>query len=292
MKAVKVVEDEKQELQQALQSEKEKGKILLSQKDEQIEFYKDLKTKMSTKMVGETLEQHCEIQFNQLRATAFKNAYFEKDNDAKTGSKGDYIYKECDENGVEIISIMFEMKNEMDTTATKHKNEDFFKELDKDRTEKKCEYAVLVSLLESDSDLYNAGIVDVSYKYDKMYVVRPQCFIPIITLLRNAAMNALTYKQELSVARNQNIDITNFEDNLMRFKDDFGRNCKLAHEHFEKAIEEIDKTIRDLEKVKKELLGSDKNLLTATNKVESVSVKKLTKDNPTMQAMFRELNDD
>ena len=292
MKAVKVVEDEKQELEQALQSEKEKGKILLSQKDEQIEFYKDLKTKMSTKMVGETLEQHCEIQFNQLRATAFKNAYFEKDNDAKTGSKGDYIYKECDENGVEIISIMFEMKNEMDTTATKHKNEDFFKELDKDRTEKKCEYAVLVSLLESDSDLYNAGIVDVSYKYDKMYVVRPQCFIPIITLLRNAALNALTYKQELAIVRNQDIDITNFEDNLLKFKDDFGKNYQRAHDHFDKAIAEIDKTIANLEKVKSELLGSDKQLRIATNKVDDVSVKKLIKDNPTMQAKFRELNTD
>ncbi len=290
MEAVKVVEDEKHELEQELQSEKDKGKVLLAEKDKQIEFYKDLKTKMSTKMVGETLEQHCEIQFNQLRATAFKNAYFEKDNDAKTGSKGDYIYKETDENGVEIISIMFEMKNEMDTTATKHKNEDFFKELDKDRNEKKCEYAVLVSLLESDSELYNAGIVDVSYKYDKMYVVRPQCFIPIITLLRNAAMNALTYKQELAIVRNQDIDITNFEDNLMKFKDDFGKNYQRAHDHFDKAIEEIDKTIQHLEKVKKELQGSDNQLRIATNKVEDVSVKKLTKDNPTMQAKFKELN--
>ena len=289
MKAVKAVEDEKQELQQELQSEKDKGKILLDEKDKQIEFYKDLKTKMSTKMVGETLEQHCEIQFNQLRATAFKNAYFEKDNDIKTGSKGDYIYKECDENGVEIISIMFEMKNEMDTTASKHKNEDFFKELDKDRKEKKCEYAVLVSLLESDSELYNAGIVDVSYKYDKMYVVRPQCFIPIITLLRNAAMNALSYKQELAIVRNQDIDITNFEDNLMKFKDDFSRNYNIAHDHFDKAIDEIDKTIQHLEKVKRELLGSDNQLRIANNKVDEVSVKKLTKDNPTMQAKFKEL---
>lgn len=290
MEAVKVVEDEKHELEQELINEKEKGKILLSQKDEQIQFYKDLKTKMSTKMVGETLEQHCEIQFNQLRATAFKNAYFEKDNDARSGSKGDYIYKECDENGVEIISIMFEMKNEMDTTATKHKNEDFFKELDKDRNEKKCEYAVLVSLLESDNELYNAGIVDVSYKYEKMYVVRPQCFIPIITLLRNAALNALTYKQELAVVRNQDIDITNFEDNLMKFKEDFGRNYSLAHDHFDKAIDEIDKTIQHLEKVKKELLGSDNQLRIANNKVDEVSVKKLTKDNPTMQAKFKEIN--
>ena len=201
MEAVKKVEDEKRDLEGKLTQEKDTRQLLLAQKDEQIAYYKDLKTRMSTKMVGETLEQHCEIQFNQLRATAFKNAYFEKDNDARTGSKGDYIYRECDENDVEIISIMFEMKNEMDETATKHKNEDFFKELDKDRREKKCEYAVLVSLLEADSELYNGGIVDVSYKYDKMYVVRPQCFIPIITLLRNAAMNALIYKQELEVVR-------------------------------------------------------------------------------------------
>ena len=280
---------EKHELENALNQEKEKGKILLEQKEKEVEFYKDLKTKMSTKMVGETLEQHCEIQFNQLRATAFKNAYFEKDNDARSGSKGDYIYRETDENGVEIISIMFEMKNEMDETATKHKNEDFFKELDKDRNEKKCEYAVLVSLLESDSDLYNAGIVDVSYKYDKMYVVRPQCFIPIITLLRNAALNALTYKQELAVVRNQDIDISNFEDSLMKFKDDFSRNYEIAHNHFDKAIDEIDKTIQHLEKVKKELLGSDNQLRIANSKVDDVTVKKLTKNNPTMKAKFDEL---
>lgn len=288
MEAVKVVEDAKNEIQNTLNNEREKNKLAIEQKDEQIAYYKDLKSKMSTKMVGETLEQHCEIQFNQLRMTAFKNAYFEKDNDAKTGSKGDYIYRECDENGVEIISIMFEMKNEMDTTATKHKNEDFFKELDKDRTEKNCEYAVLVSLLENDNELYNAGIVDVSYRYDKMYVVRPQCFIPIITLLRNAAMNALTFKQELVAVRNQNIDISNFEDNLMKFKDDFGRNYELAHSHFDKAIDEIDKTIDHLQKVKKELQGSDNQLRIATHKVEDVSVKKLTKDNPTMRAMFEE----
>ena len=289
MEAVKKVEDEKKDLENKLAQEKDKAKILLDQKDEQIEYYKDLKTRMSTKMVGETLEQHCEIQFNQLRPTAFKNAYFEKDNDIKTGSKGDYIYRECDENGVEIISIMFEMKNQLDETQTKHKNEDFFKELDKDRKEKNCEYAVLVSLLESDSELYNAGIVDVSYKYDKMYVVRPQCFIPIITLLRNAAMNALSYKQELAVVRNQDIDISNFEDNLMKFKDDFSRNYDLAHSHFDKAIEEIDKTIQHLEKVKKELQGSDNQLRIANNKVDEVSVKKLTKGNPTMQAKFEEL---
>ena len=301
LEAVKKVEDEKhalensfneknRELESALLQEKEKGKVLLEQKEKEVEFYKDLKTRMSTKMVGETLEQHCEIQFNQLRATAFKNAYFEKDNDARTGSKGDYIYRECDENGVEIISIMFEMKNEMDETATKHKNEDFFKELDKDRKEKNCEYAVLVSMLESDSELYNAGIVDVSYKYDKMYVVRPQCFIPMITLLRNAAMNALMYKQELATVKNQDIDISNFEDSLMKFKDDFSRNYDIAHKHFDNAIDEIDKTIQHLEKVKKELLGSDNQLRIANSKVEDVSVKKLTKNNPTMKAKFEELN--
>ena len=289
MEAVKSLEEEKKALENRLSAEKEKNAAIIKEKDTQIEFYKDLKTKMSTKMVGETLEQHCELQFNQLRATAFRNAYFEKDNDARTGSKGDYIYRECDENGTEIISIMFEMKNEMDTTATKHKNEDFFKELDKDRNEKKCEYAVLVSLLETDNELYNAGIVDVSYKYNKMYVVRPQCFIPIITLLRNAAMNALSYKQELAVVRNQNIDISTFEDSLMQFKDDFGRNYKIAHDHFDKAIDEIDKTIDHLQKVKKELQGSDNQLRIANNKVEDVTVKKLTKDNPTMKAKFEEL---
>lgn len=289
MEAVKKVEDEKKNLEIQLTQEKDREKILLEQKDEQIAYYKDLKTKMSTKMVGETLEQHCEIQFNQLRATAFRNAYFEKDNDARTGSKGDYIYRETDANGVEIISIMFEMKNEMDETATKHKNEDFYKELEKDRREKNCEYAVLVSMLESDSELFNAGIVDVSYKYDKMYVVRPQCFIPIITLLRNAAMNALSYKQELAVVRSQNIDISNFEENLMNFKDDFGRNYDIAHTHFDKAIDEIDKTIDHLQKVKRELQGSDDQLRIANNKVDDISIKKLTKDNPTMQAMFEEL---
>lgn len=289
MEAVKKVEDEKKDLETQLTQEKDREKILLEQKDEQIAYYKDLKTKMSTKMVGETLEQHCEIQFNQLRATAFRNAYFEKDNDARTGSKGDYIYRETDANGVEVISIMFEMKNEMDETATKHKNEDFYKELDKDRREKNCEYAVLVSMLESDSELFNAGIVDVSYKYDKMYVVRPQCFIPIITLLRNAAMNALSYKQELTVVRNQNIDISNFEENLMNFKDNFGRNYDIAHTHFDKAIDEIDKTIDHLQKVKRELQGSDNQLRIANNKVDDISIKKLTKDNPTMQAMFEEL---
>lgn len=289
MEAVKEAEDKTHDLEKDLLNEKENTKILLAEKDVQIEFYKDLKTKMSTKMIGETLEQHCEIQFNQIRATAFRNSYFEKDNDARTGSKGDYIFREEDEYGNEIVSIMFEMKNENDTTATKHKNEDFFKELDKDRKEKKCEYAVLVSLLEADSELYNAGIVDVSYKYDKMYVVRPQCFIPIITLLRNAALNALAYKQELADVKNQNIDISNFEESLLKFKNDFGRNYELAHNHFDKAIEEIDKTIHNLEKVKAELLGSDKQLRIATNKVEDVTVKKLTRDNPTMQAKFKAL---
>ena len=289
MEAVKTVEDEKRDLEHKLAEEKSKEELLLKQKDDQIAYYKDLKARMSTKMIGETLEQHCEEEFNKLRATAFRNAYFEKDNDARTGSKGDFIYRECDENGVEIISIMFEMKNEMDTTATKHKNEDFFKELDKDRREKNCEYAVLVSLLESDSELYNAGIVDVSYRYDKMYVVRPQCFIPIIPLLRNAAMNALSYKQELELVRNQDIDVSNFEENLLKFKNDFTRNYDIAHSHFDKAIEEIDKTIQHLEKVKKELLGSDNQLRIATGKVEDVSVKKLTKNNPTMQAKFESL---
>lgn len=292
MEAVQKVEEEKRDLESQLTHEKDKGKLLLEQKDEQIAYYKDLKTKMSTKMVGETLEQHCEIQFNQLRATAFRNAYFEKDNDAKSGSKGDYIYRETDENGVELISIMFEMKNEMDETATKHKNEDFYKELDKDRKQKNCEYAVLVSLLESDNELFNAGIVDVSYKYEKMYVVRPQCFIPIITLLRNAAMNAMEYKQELAVVRNQNIDISNFEENLMNFKNDFSRNYEIAHSHFDKAVDEIDKTIQHLEKVKKELLGSDNQLRIANNKVDEVSIKKLTKGNITMQEKFENLKKD
>ena len=292
MEAVQKVEEEKRDLESQLTHEKDKGKLLLEQKDEQIAYYKDLKTKMSTKMVGETLEQHCEIQFNQLRATAFRNAYFEKDNDAKSGSKGDYIYRETDENGVELISVMFEMKNEMDETATKHKNEDFYKELDKDRKQKNCEYAVLVSMLESDNELFNAGIVDVSYKYEKMYVVRPQCFIPIITLLRNAAMNAMEYKQELAVVRNQNIDISDFEEKLMNFKSDFSRNYDIAPSRFNKAVDEIDKTIQHLEKVKKELLGSDNQLRIANNKVDEVSIKKLTKGNITMQEKFENLKKD
>lgn len=289
LEAVKVVEDAKRDVESELEQERSKGRLLLEQKDEQIAYYKDLKARMSTKMVGETLEQHCEIEFNRLRPTAFQNAYFEKDNDARSGSKGDYIYRETDEQGIEIISIMFEMKNEMDETATKHKNEDFFKELDKDRREKNCEYAVLVSLLENDNELYNSGIVDVSYRYNKMYVVRPQCFIPMITLLRNAAMSALQYKRELAVVRSQDIDISNFEDSLYRFKEDFSRNYELAHSHYDKAIEEIDKTIQHLEKVKRELQGSDNQLRIANNKVDEVSVKKLTKGNPTMQAKFEDL---
>lgn len=262
----------------------------LKGKDELIDYYKDFKARQSTKMVGESLEQHCEIEFNKLRATGFKNAYFEKDNDAKSGSKGDYIYRESDENGVEIISIMFEMKNEMDTTTTKHKNADFFKELDKDRNEKNCEYAILVSLLETDNELYNSGIVDVSYKYNKMYVIRPQFFIPMITLLRNAALNSSKYKQELLQVRNQNIDITNFEQNLLDFKDSFSKNYQHAHDRFIDAIKEIDNSIDHLQKIKENLTKSDNHLRSANNKIEGVSIKKLTKRNPTMQAKFAELN--
>lgn len=263
----------------------------LKAKDETIEFYKDLKTRMSTKMVGETLEQHCEIEFNKLRATGFQNAYFEKDNDARTGSKGDYIFKESTADGIEFISIMFEMKNEMDTTATKKKNEDFFKELDKDRREKNCEYAVLVSLLESDNELYNSGIVDVSYKYEKMYVIRPQFFIPMITLLRNAAFNSIRYRQELALVRSQNIDITHFEEDMNDFKDKFSRNYRLASEKFKKAIDEIDKTISHLQKTKDALLSSENNLRLANNKAEELSIKKLTRNNPTMAAKFAELKE-
>ena len=263
----------------------------LKLKDEEIDRLKDLKSKLSTKMVGETLEQHCQTEFNRLRATAFRNAYFEKDNDAHTGSKGDYIYRENDDDGNEIISIMFEMKNENETTATKHKNEDFFKELDKDRKEKSCEYAVLVTLLEADSELYNTGIVDVSYKYDKMYVIRPQFFIPMITLLRNAALNSLEYKQELAVVRNQNIDITHFEENMENFKQSFARNYELASKKFSTAIEEIDKTIAHLQKTKEALLSSENNLRLANNKAEDLSIKRLTRGNPTMAAKFAELEE-
>lgn len=267
-----------------------KGK--LTEKDEQINFYKDLKAKQSTKMLGETLEQHCEIAFNQIRPTGFQNAYFEKDNDARTGSKGDFIFREETDNGVEFISIMFEMKNEMDTTATKKKNEDFFKELDKDRNEKGCEYAVLVSLLESDSDYYNSGIVDVSHKYPKMYVVRPQFFIPIITLLRNAAKNSAHYREQLVEVQNQNIDISNFEEQMIAFKDSFGKNVMWASERFSDAIKNIDDTIKLLTKMRENLTLSEKHLNTANNKAQDLSIKKLTKDNPTMIAKFAELKND
>jgi len=306
--AVKRIEKERDELANKIQN-KELEKQLLEKnlvekysaeikakdeiikiKDQEIDFRKDLKQKLSTKMLGETLEQHCEIEFNKLRATAFPKSYFEKDNDTKTGSKGDYIYKENDEFGNEIISIMFEMKNEGDETATKKKNEDFFKELDKDRTEKKCEYAVLVSLLEADSELYNAGIVDVSHKYPKMYVVRPQFFIPIITLLRNAAMNSMQYKAELAQMRNENIDITNFEESINIFKESFAKNYEMAARKFKTAIEEIDKTIDHLQKTKEALLSSVNNLRLANNKADDLTIKKLTKGNPTMIAKFNELN--
>lgn len=275
----------------ALQVQNLKGNFdaLLKAKDVEISFYKDLKSKMSTKMVGETLEQHCEIEFNKLRSTAFPHAYFEKDNDARTGSKGDYIFRENTDEGIEFISIMFEMKNEMDTTSTKHKNEDFFKELDKDRQEKGCEYAVLVSLLESDSELYNSGIVDVSYRYPKMYVVRPQFFIPIITLLRNAALNSVQYRRQLAEYKEQNIDISKFEDDMNDFKERFGQNYQRASDKFKKAIEEIDKTIDHLQKTKEALLSSENNLRLANNKAQDLSVKRLTKNNPTMAKKFAEL---
>ena len=257
----------------------------LKEKDEQIDYYKDFKARQSTKMVGESLEQHCLTQFNSLRMTAFPTAYFEKDNDAKGGSKGDFIFRESME-GTEFISIMFEMKNEMDETATKHKNEDFFKELDKDRREKKCEYAVLVSLLEMDNELYNNGIVDVSYRYEKMYVIRPQFFIPMITLLRNAALNSLQYRQELEIAKNQQLDIANFEENMNAFKQGFGRNYEIASKKFKTAIDEIDKTITHLQKTKDALLSSENQLRLANNKAEDLSIKKLTKNAPSVRKMF------
>jgi len=263
---------------------------IIKMKDDEISWRKDMKLKLSTKMIGETLEQHCETEFNKLRATAFQKAYFEKDNDVKSGSKGDFIYKETDEDGNEIISIMFEMKNEGDETTTKKRNEDFLKELDKDRNEKKCEYAVLVTLLEAESELYNSGIVDVSHKYDKMYVVRPQFFIPIITLLRNAAMNSLKYKAELELVRNQNIDITNFEENMIEFKEGFARNYDLASRKFKTAIEEIDKTIDHLQKTKDALLSSENNLRLANNKAEDLTIKKLTRGNSTMTKKFEDLS--
>lgn len=268
---------------------KEKYKRELEQKDEQIAYYKDFKARLSTKMVGESLEIHCENEFNKIRTTAFPNAQFYKDTDIRTGSKGDFIYKETDENGNEIISIMFDMKNEQDLTATKKRNEDFFKELDKDRNEKNCEYAVLVSLLEMDNELYETGIVDVSYKYPKMYVVRPQCFITIITLLRNAAMKSQEVKNELALIRNQNIDITNFEENIQKFKEGFAKNYKLASNHFQNAIDEIDKTISHLQKVKDSLTSSERQLRIANDKAEDLTIKKLVKNNPTMAKKFEDL---
>jgi hypothetical protein len=277
------------ELQVQVSSIKDRYSHELKTRDEEIVRLKDMKVKLSTKMVGETLEQHCETEFNKLRATAFPRAYFEKDNDAKTGSKGDYIYREHDEHGNEIVSIMFEMKNENETTATKHKNDDFLKELDKDRLEKKCEYAVLVSLLELESELYNVGIVDMSYKYPKMYVVRPQFFIQIITLLRNASMNALTYKAELALVKSQNVDITQFEDKLNTFKEGFARNYDLASRKFTTAIDEIDNTIKHLQKTKEALVSWEDNYRLANKKLEDVTIKKLTRGNPTMTAKFAEI---
>ena len=282
---------QKQEGELQAQSLKNEYSGMLKLKDEQIEQLKDFKAKQSTKMVGESLERHCSDEFNKIRMTAFPNAYFEKDNEAVENTKGDFIFREAAEDGTEFISIMFEMKNESDTTATKHKNEDFFDKLDKDRKKKKCEYAVLVSTLEADSELYNSGIVDVSYRYEKMYVVRPQMFITIITLLRNAALNSLKYQRELAIVRNQQIDIQNFEENMNTFKEQFGRNYRLASEKFRKAIDEIDKTIDHLQKTKDALLGSENNLRLANGKAEDLTIKKLTKNAPSVREMFEELND-
>lgn len=284
------LETDKKESQLKEQSLKEQYEEKLKFKEEEIAHYKDFKARMSTKMIGESLEQHCETEFNKFRAAGFQNAYFEKDNDAKSGSKGDYIFRDFSGDGTEYISIMFEMKNEMEDTATKKKNEDFLKELDKDRNQKNCEYAVLVSLLEPDSDLYNSGIVDMSHKYPKMYVIRPQFFIPMITLLRNAAINSLQYKHELAVIKNQNIDISNFEADMNDFKEKFSRNYRLASEKFHKAIDEIDKTIEHLQKTKEALLSSENNLRLANNKAEDLSIKRLTSKNPTMAAKFAQLN--
>lgn len=278
------------EYENKMASREDVYKLELQRKEDAIAYYKDLKARMSTKMVGETLEQHCEIEFEKLRATAFQQSTFSKDNDASSGSRGDYIYRETDEDGNEIISIMFEMKNEGDETATKKKNEDFLKELDKDRNEKKCEYAVLVTLLEAENELYNTGIVDVSHRYPKMYVVRPQLFIPIITLLRNAAVNSLKYKSELALVRAQNIDITNFEESINQFKEGFARNYDLASRKFKTAIEEINKTIDHLQKTKEALLSSENNLRLANNKAKDLTIKRLTHGNPTMKAKFDELN--
>ena len=304
--SVESVQKERDELRAALQraglekdlAEKaltERYEMQIRDRDEAIERLRDMKARLSTKMLGETLEQHCEVTFNQIRATAFPNAFFEKDTDARTGSKGDYIFRDFDvsdpANPIEIVSIMFEMKNEADTTATKKRNEDFFKELDKDRSEKGCEYAVLVSLLESDSELYNTGIVDVSHRYPKMYVIRPQFFLPMITLLRNAALNSLRYRQELAVVKAQNIDITNFEAELEGFKDAFANNYDLAARRFQTAIDEIDKSIDHLQKTKEALLGADRNLRLANDKAQNVTIKRLTRGNPTMKAKFDELSD-
>lgn len=300
MNAVSTVERQRDELQNSLeraqlekqlseQSLRERFEIQIRDRDDAIERLRDMKAKLSTKMVGETLEIHCETEFNRLRATAFPRSQFEKDNDARSGSKGDYIFREFDDSGTEVVSIMFEMKNECDTTATKKKNEDFLKELDKDRQEKGCEYAILVSLLESDSELYNTGIVDMSHRYPKMFVIRPQFFIPMITLLRNAAMNSVQYKNELAVVRAQNIDITNFESELDSFKTGFARNYELASKKFKTAIEEIDKTIDHLYKTKEALLGSENNLRLANRKAEDLTVKKLTRNNPTMAQKFADL---
>jgi hypothetical protein len=298
--AVSVVEKERDEVKNSLvqttyekqlaeQSLKDKYETQLKDRDDMIERLKDLKARLSTKMVGETLEQHCETEFNRIRAAAFPRAYFEKDNDARSGSKGDYIFRDLDESGTEIVSIMFEMKNENDHTATKSKNEDFLKELDKDRTEKKCEYAVLVSLLEPDSELYNTGVVDVFHRFPKMYVVRPQFFLTIITLLRNAAMKSLEYKKELALVKAQTVDITNFENELETFKNGFARNFELASKRFHTAIEEIDKSIDHLQKTKEALLGTDRNLRLANDKAQDVTIKKLTRGNQTMKDKFSEL---
>ena len=299
--AIGKVEKERDEFANKLQSKDTEAKLLesslkdkyeaeLRSKDEMIAYYKDMKAKLSTKMVGETLEQHCEYEFNRLRATAFKNAYFEKDNDAAGGTKGDYIYREKDESDTEIISIMFEMKNEGDETATKHKNEDFLAKLDSDRKKKNCEYAVLVTLLESENELYNGGIVDMSHKYPKMYVIRPQFFIPIISVLRNAALNSMLYKNELATVRAQSIDITNFEENMEDFKSAFGKNYELAGRRFSEAIDGINKTIKQLEKTKTALVSSENNLRLANEKAQDLSIKKLTRGNPTMIAKFEELD--
>ena len=287
LKDLQYANTEKQLIEKSL---KEKYDIQINDRDETIERLRDLKTKLSTKMVGETLEEHCHTEFNKLRSTAFSRSYFEKDNDSRTGSKGDYIFREKDESGVEVVSIMFEMKNESDETATKKKNEDFLKELDKDRNEKGCEFAVLVSLLESNSELYNTGIVDLSHRYPKMYVVRPQFFIPIITLLRNAAMNSVQYKKELAFIKSQNIDITNFETELDSFKNAFAKNYELASKRFQTAIDEIDKSIDHLQKTKEALLGTDRNLRLANDKAQDVTIKKLTRGNPTMATKFAELD--